>query len=320
MRIYLVSGEPSAHLICTRFMRAVRARAPGVQFRGVGGEGMHAEGLGKSLFPAHELGVMGVWEVLSSVPRLVARGVQVVRDVRDFAPDAVVFVDGKGFSRRVAALLKRGRGPDGAKSPVLVQYVGPSVWAWKGGERSARRFARVFDRLILLFPFETPIWRSIGAAFTVVGSPALEEHIVHSKGNNKPRDHLPDTEPQGLQICAMLGSRKAEVAAHGPVFRDALHQLSKSSNKAFETMRVVVPAADSVADHVRDQIAQWPVEPARLHLVSGRAAIRQALQVRNQRDVLCAVHISCRLSHYIGELTLQSWNFMPAVMRFVCCP
>lgn len=285
MKLYVVAGEPSADRICARLIRSLRqqlvylrcgSEVKGLRVRGVAGcETQRTGGLEESLFPANDLAVMGVTDAVSAFPRIAYRGYQIVKDVHRWRPDVAVFIDGKGFSRHVAPRLPR--------DTIKIQYVAPSIWAWKGGERDARKFGNIFDHLLLLFPFEESSWRSAGVGnTTVVGSESVEEYLLslgignsHSTGTTtaayetmdsthaslhlsqlSSRDKI-DSEPgfrNNRQICVMLGSRVSEIRWHGPVVGTALDGLSRD-------MRIVVPIASSsnsvIEREVLAQVKKW---------------------------------------------------------------
>jgi len=161
-----VAGEASGDRIGARLMRALSGRAAEgarrLRFRGVGGAqmqqplvaGERTPGL-VSLFPMAELSVMGLIELLPRLPALYARLHQTIDDIVDSRPACVVCVDSKGFSQRVMRGVRARLGP---RAPPLVQYVAPSVWAYRDGERGARAFKGVADHLLLLLPFECAHW------------------------------------------------------------------------------------------------------------------------------------------------------------------
>jgi lipid-A-disaccharide synthase len=183
--VYLVAGEASGDRIGARLMRALSGRAAEgarrLRFRGIGGAQMQkplvagesAPGLA-SLFPMAELSVMGLVELLPRLPALYARLHQTIDDIVDSRPACVVCIDSKGFAQRV---MRGVRARLGTRAPPLVQYVAPSVWAYRDGARGARAFKGVADHLLLLLPFECAHWAAAGVPHTLVGHPAVEEHF-----------------------------------------------------------------------------------------------------------------------------------------------
>jgi len=164
--IFIVAGEPSGDVLGGTLIAALRERAGGVRFAGVGGEAMAQQGL-SSLVPLSDLAVAGIAEVLPRAPLILRRVRETVRAIREMRPDAVVTIDSSGFSWRIAHRLRRA----GERLP-LIHYVAPMVWAWRAGR--ARRMARWYDHLLTLLPFEPPYFTAHGLACTYVGHPALE--------------------------------------------------------------------------------------------------------------------------------------------------
>ena len=191
--VFLVAGEASGDVIGGRLMRALRNEYGGaIHFEGVGGDSMRAEGLASSLFPMSELSVAGFAEVLPSLPRIAARLVQTQRAVRRAQPHVVVGIDSKGFNLRLLRSLAHRRAAAGRNgipaAPVLVQYVGPSAWAFGDADARAARLRGGVDELLVLLPFEEA---------AAAASPAL------------PRSPGPPPRPRAPASTGAL-------AAHGP--------------------------------------------------------------------------------------------------------
>ena len=122
--IFLIAGEPSGDLLGARLMAALKRRAGGpVRFAGIGGERMIAEGL-DTLFPLHELSLMGIAELVPKLPNLIRRLAQTAAEIRRLRPDVVVTIDAPDFCFRIAKRLK-------GQGIPFVHYVAPSVWAWR---------------------------------------------------------------------------------------------------------------------------------------------------------------------------------------------
>lgn len=106
MKIYLIAGEPSGDMLGARLMHALKELAPEAEFAGVGGENMKEEGL-KSLFDISDLAVMGLAEVIPSIPKVLRRIRETVADIAAQKPDIVVTIDSWSFSSRVHKALRR---------------------------------------------------------------------------------------------------------------------------------------------------------------------------------------------------------------------
>src|SRR5579871_6834720 len=134
VRVALVAGEHSGDQLGAKLMRALReAHSDEVAFLGVGGEAMEAEGL-KSLFPISDIAVMGILPVLARLPRLIARIRRTAEAIIAARPDGLVIIDSPDFTHRVARRVRAAL----PKLPI-VDYVSPSVWAWRPGRAKAMR-------------------------------------------------------------------------------------------------------------------------------------------------------------------------------------
>ncbi len=241
--IYLVAGEASGDALGAKLMQALQKLHPDVRFAGVGGAQMQAAGL-QSLFPLSDIAHMGFVEVLPHIPKVLSRIRDVVADVRDKRPAVVITIDAQAFSRRIAKALQRER-QQGLK---LIHYVAPSVWAYK--PERARWFAKLYDHMLCLLPFEPPYFDAVGLANSFVGHPVLEEALGEGEAFRRRHNIKAEIPLLGL----FPGSRMAEITRHLPLYRAAI-----------ENLRQQIPSihcAMLVAPHLREAIARltqdWP--------------------------------------------------------------
>lgn len=242
--IFLAACEPSGDALGARLMTALRRRTGGnVRFAGIGGERMTAAGL-ESLFPADELAVMGLVEVLPRIPLVLRRMRQAAAAARTLHPDAIVTIDSPGFAVGFVRRLGRRRAP-------RIHYVAPTVWAWRPWR--ARKFARLFDHLMALLPFEPAFFEAAGLACTFVGHAVLESGANRGDGAAfRSRHAIP---PDAPVICVLPGSRGGEVRRLLPRFAAAVALLGDR----FPGLRVVLPTVAGVAAEVRAHAADWAV-------------------------------------------------------------
>lgn len=215
--IYLIAGEASGDTLGAGLMASLREQLNGkVVFYGIGGEKMEAEGL-RSLFPFHELSLMGFVEIIPHALKLLARMNMVMEDIIMKQPDVLVTIDSPGFCYRIAKRVKKsGKCPD----TKLVHYVAPTVWAYK--PERAKKFARVFDHMLALLPFEPPFFESEGLPTTFVGHPSVCAPVGDGKGFRQAHN-IPDDLPL---ICLLPGSRHTELKRHLPIFARAMMLLA----------------------------------------------------------------------------------------------
>jgi len=242
--VFVVAGEPSGDVLGGALMAALRERTgDSVRFAGVGGPAMAEQGL-ESLFPMSDLSVMGLIEVLPSLRRILRRIDETVCAVRDLDPAVVVTIDSQSFSYRVARKL--------APAPCpMVQYVAPTVWAWKPWR--ARHLARVIDRVLLLFPFEGPYWDAVSLNWVEVGHPAAAAKVDEAT-RSAMRARLIG-EREGPLLAVLPGSRRGVVARHLPIFRDAATRLLAGH----PGLSVAIPTVPGLARMISAETDSWPV-------------------------------------------------------------
>lgn len=224
-------------------MAGLKALAQDVEFQGVGGDAMAAQGL-TSRFAMQELSVMGIAEVLPKYRHLKRRIRETADAVIDMRPDVLITIDSPDFSLRVASLVK-------AESDIrTVHYVAPSVWAWR--PKRAVKMAKCIDQVLALLPFEPPYMEAAGMACDFVGHPVVAEPQASMPEITDLRRHF------GLSdapvVLALPGSRRSEVSRLAPVFGAAL----KAFQYQHPAHRIIVPCAAPVAGLVRAQLENWP--------------------------------------------------------------
>lgn len=248
IKVFLAAGEPSGDLLAARLMRALKKQTKGaVSFSGVGGEAMRAEGMA-SLFPISDLSVMGFWEVLPSIPRILRRIRETVAAVEREKPDIVITVDSWSFSKQVHLRLQK----KGIRIPHI-HYVAPQVWAWK--EKRARQIKKWVDHLLLLLPFEEKYFAPYGMAMTYVGHPVIEGGADQGDAERFLKAHK--LSEKDVILTVLPGSRKTEIKYLLPVFRETVAQLVKKYPK----LRVVIPTVETVKRKVEQETTSWPVKP-----------------------------------------------------------
>lgn len=248
LRIAMIAGESSGDHLGAGLMEAMLADADrAISFAGVGGPEMERAGL-TSAFPLSEIAVMGPFAILARLPGLIRRVHEAVDHVVAFAPDILIIVDSPEFTHQVAKRVRR-RLP---RLPI-VDYVSPTVWAWRPWR--ARKMRGYIDRVLAVFPFEPAVHRRLGGPDCVyVGHPAVER-LTLMPG----RAALAGGKPT---LLVLPGSRITEVERLMPVFRDTLKAL-RDKGRDFDP---VLPAVAHLADRLSQEVADWPVRP---RVVSG---------------------------------------------------
>ena len=219
LKIYLIAGEASGDNIGANLMRELKKKQGNVCFYGVGGKKMEAEGM-TSLFPSRELSLMGFFEVLQYIPKVLYRVKQVISDIVSVNPDVVITIDSPGFCFRVAKSIK------GKIKAKLIHYVAPTVWAYKPDR--AKKIAKIFDHLLVILPFEPPYFIKEGLDTCFVGYPAIENLRVTPREKFRKKFGIKE---EDLLLCLTPGSRSQEIKKLLPVFLEAFEDLKKKTDK-----------------------------------------------------------------------------------------
>ena len=163
--ITLVAGEASGDQLGAALIRAIIAQHPDTSFTGIGGPQMQAEGM-NCWWDCSELSIMGLFEVVKHVPRLLGLRRQLIERVLETQPDVYIGIDAPDFNLRVEKKLK-------ARSIPVIPYVSPTVWAWRPGR--VKSIAKATDRVLCLFPFEPRYYNEQPVATDYTGHPLADQ-------------------------------------------------------------------------------------------------------------------------------------------------
>lgn len=226
LRIALVAGEASGDILGAGLMRALKAQHPAVEFIGVGGPLMQAEGL-SSYFPMERLSVMGLVEVLGRLRELLARRKLLIKTLIEEKPDVFIGIDAPDFTLNIELKLRQA----GIKT---VHYVSPSVWAWR--QKRVLKIREGCDLMLTLLPFEAQFYEEKGVPVRFVGH-TLADAIPLQADRAAARAEL--GLPDGPLVALMPGSRGGEVGRLGALFFDAAERLQAQK----PGIRFVLPCA-----------------------------------------------------------------------------
>jgi len=247
--VFLVAGEESGDRLGAALISAVRARTQGeAHFSCVGGAHMAAEGV-PSLFPLGDLAIVGFTSIPTRLPKILRRIRETADAVIAANPDVLVIIDSPEFTHRVARRVR-----ERAPHIPIIDYVCPSVWAWRPGR--ARAMGAYVDHVLALLPFEPKAMKDLsGPPCTFVGHP-LGEQLTDLRPNEL-EARLRRADPP--LVLVLPGSRGGEVRRMAPVFGSAIGRVVEQ----YGPLEAVVPAVPRLADTVRAAVASWPI-PARV--------------------------------------------------------
>ena len=261
-KIFLIATEESGDRLGANLMKVLRQRlGDAVRFEGVGGRAMAREGL-MSLFPIEELSIIGLAAVVKELPKILGLIKETAAVVTEVSPDILVIIDSPDFTHRVARRVR-------AKDPgiPIVNYVSPSVWAWRPGR--ARAMLKYVDHVLALLPFEPEAYRRLrGPPCTYVGHP-LTEQLSALRPNLEEAARRVESPPV---LLVLPGSRRSEIRHHMAVFGQAVARLQQEG-VAFD---LVLPTMPHLQEAIVDAVKGWPVQP---QVVIGEQEKRAAFRI-----------------------------------------
>lgn len=246
LRIFVVLGELSGDdLAADLYPHLVsRAESLGYELEVEGLAGHRLKNLGvNSLFPISDISVMGVSGVIRKLGIIWMRVHSVVRAISSRRPDLVLLIDSPEFTHAVARRVRR-RCPD----IPIIDYVCPSVWAWRSGR--AAKMTKYVDHVLALLPFEPEsMLRLGGPPTTFVGHPLADSVSVAPSPTKKPKNPKP-------LVVLLPGSRLSELTRLGDMFGDVLDRLSESHE--FDSVLCAVP---HLRERIESLVSGWKVKP-----------------------------------------------------------
>lgn len=247
LKVAVIAGEVSGDLLGADLIRSVKARYPGsVELMGVGGEALEAQGL-TSLFDYSELSIMGFTQVLKKLPKLIARINQSAQAIIAAKPDILLIIDSPDFTHRVAKKVRK-------QLPNLpvINYVCPSVWAWK--EYRATAMLSYVDHVLALLPFEPEAMRRLGGPpTTFVGHRLSVDPDVLAVRQKRAERSLP-AKGEAKTILLLPGSRSTETTRLMEPFREAAKAFVERNGPT----RFVLPTVPRQENRIRELAATWP--------------------------------------------------------------
>jgi len=263
LEIFLVAAEESGDRLGAALMKALRQRsnAP-VRFSGVGGREMTAAGL-DSLFPVGDFSIIGFAAIPRRLPHIVRRMAQTVRAVLARRPHALVIIDSPAFTLRVARYAHWFD-----RSIPIIDYVSPSVWAWRSGR--ARAMSSYIDHVLALLPFEPDVHRRLGGPpCSYVGHPLIDD-VAKLRPNEAEARRRSSSPPV---VLAMPGSRSSEITRLAGIFGDTLARVAERAGP----VEVVLPTVPHLLAQITAATSTWPVRPRILvEAADKQAALRVA--------------------------------------------
>lgn len=277
LKIALVAGEESGDQLGGPLINSLKNHFPEASFIGVGGPLMIQEGL-DSFFSIEKISVMGIIEPLLRLPELIKLRLQLKRYLFEQEPDLFIGIDSPDFNLPISRFLKKNL------DIQTIQYVSPSIWAWRKGRLKV--IEKSVDRVLTLFPFEEKSYKNSTVEVTYVGHPLADKLGPHE---DKQAARLGRGIKDNQRAIALLpGSRRSEVSIMSPLVIEASKMIQKTdpSAKFFmplvdETHRRFIPE-DLDIDHINFSYgdSQEVLSLSDLGIVTSGTASLEALLVR----------------------------------------
>lgn len=302
-RVLIVAGEASGDLHGSRLVNALLKIDPAIHFSGIGGEKMREEGV-EIIFPASELAVVGIFEVLLHFRIIFAAFQRLRRLIGEEPPDLLILIDYPDFNLRLARIAKK-------KEIPILYYISPQVWAWR--KKRVKMIARLVNRMVVVFPFEVPIYQRENVDVEFVGHPLLD--VVQSNLSQEEASKKFELDSAKVTIGLLPGSRKGEVRRILPPMLEAAKILGEEMNN----VQFIVPlAAGLPEEEVRAMVAKKGITVRIVHgdiyevintcfcviVASGTATLETALMAKP----MVIVYKISFLTYLIGRMMIEVKN------------
>lgn len=263
LTIGIIAGEVSGDVLGGDFMAKMNRIHPNITWVGVGGVAMSKQGL-SSVIDMSRLSVMGIGEVIKHLPDLLSAKKEILSAFAQADIDIFVGIDAPDFNLRIGQALKKTPRP-----PFCVQYVSPSVWAWREGR--IHTIKKATDLVLCLFPFELDVYARHQHPAVCVGHPLLDKlHADERDFEEIVREFEANFDCQlkacATPICVMAGSRTSEIQAILPLLIDSIQMMDRTGDFVFILPVVSQTHATMVKDMIRTQA---PMLMDKCHVIFG---------------------------------------------------
>ncbi len=243
-KLFLSVGEASGDILAINLMKDLKAN-PECKFKfyGIAGERMIKEGDITSIFPSKELSITGYLEILPKIFKILFRLFQTIFFIKKLKPDLIITIDSPGFNFPLVKLIKKFL----KLNIPIIHYVAPTVWAYK--PERAQKCAKLFNHMLVIFPFEKKYFDKAGLKCSYVGNPTIENGSSFSqvdKYSIRKKYNL-----AGKKIITIIpGSRNNELKYHLPILQQYMDELSKRYKDIF----FIVPTLEHLEKTIKKHL------------------------------------------------------------------
>lgn len=309
----MVAGETSGDLLAGRLLSGLRPQLPDALMHGIGGPNMAQHGF-VSDFPMEKLSVRGLFEVLAHYREI--KGIQIALRDQLLAERPAVFigVDAPDFNLGLEAQLKS------AGIPTM-HFIGPSIWAWRGGR--IKKIARAVSHMLVIFPFEEELYRQAGIPATYVGHPLAQ--VIPMEPDQAAARVALDLPAHAPVVALLPGSRMSELKYNAVAFVAAAKLLLQRDS----SLQFVAPMAGEAQHHYFNElIAQAGFQDVQIKVIDGQshralaaadavmvASGTASLEVALFKKPMVIAYKMMRASWYVlRHMGYQPWIGLPNIL------
>lgn len=246
--ILIIAGEKSGEKYGANLVRQFKNIHPSIEFFGIGGKEMESAGV-DLLYTIEDLAVVGIFELISHLPRIKIIFDHTVKSAKSQAPAAAILIDSPDFNLRLAKVLKK------LSIPVLY-YISPTVWAWR--KNRLKSIKKLVYKMMLIFPFEERIYQEHQIPAVYVGHPLLES--INLGMNRQEFCFHYGYDPNKKIVTLMPGSRKSEIEFHMPVLMRACRLIQQDYDVHFAVLLAESLRKDDIARFIPSELENIQIQ------------------------------------------------------------
>ena len=251
IKLFIIAGEASGDVLGGKLLQNIKNEIKSnpdfnnknLEISGIGSTNLEKQGL-KSIFDMSELSLMGFFEIIPHIPKLIKRINQTTQEIIDFQPDILVTIDSPDFCFRVIKKLRKHKISDNIKK---IHFVAPTVWAYR--PKRAEKIAKLFDLLLVILPFEPPYFEKYGLKTKYIGHPITENYTIVKNDNFKDKYKINNNKQI---ICLTPGSRIGEIKRVFPQMIKAM-QIIEKKHKNFTICIPIIKKTEDVIKKIASQ-------------------------------------------------------------------
>ncbi|NBU13388.1 MAG: lipid-A-disaccharide synthase [Alphaproteobacteria bacterium] len=303
LKFGIVVGEVSGDALGAKLIPALNARfsSYGLEFIGTAGPLLQKQGM-SSFFPLADIAVMGIVPVIKRLPSLMKRIHETAERLIAAKIDCLIIIDSPDFTHRVARKVK-------AALPTIpiIDYVSPSVWAWRPGR--AKDMRAYIDHVLALLPFEPVAHQTLcGPPCTYVGHPLIERKSLFVPSVDE--EARRSSEPPILLV--LPGSRRSEITRLMPIFGETVARIKHIHGRDFD---LILPAVDHLREEIETAAKSWAIKPRIIHGEAAKYhAFRKAYAALAASGTvtleLALAHVPMAVGYRVGAIEGQIRHFI----------